>query len=178
MSTTKQITLPLLLLFVILCTEVAAQEAYKTAIGVRFGYPVSISAKHFLSERMAAEAYIGTQGYSGYSTTNISGAVQMDNPFDGNLGIDEDTGLMSWYYGGGASIYFWSFDNFGFDIDSGGTSLGIQGYIGLEFTFDGAPISTSIDWIPTIFIGDAGGLSGFYGGYGTLSVRYVLNRGD
>jgi len=141
-------------------------QDYKTAIGARLGYPLSASIKHFITENHALEGYVGTRGYAGYRWSNVSGAYLIHKP------IEEVEGLK-WYFGGGASVYFWRFD-FGFGENFGTTSIGIQGYGGLEYTFENAPISLSVDWIPTVFINGFG--SGFGGGFGSLAVRYTLKR--
>jgi hypothetical protein len=52
-------------------------------------------------------------------------------------------------------------------------SITISGYLGLEYTLEGAPVSFSLDWAPTLYIGGFG--SGFGGGYGALAARYVLS---
>jgi hypothetical protein len=141
-------------------------QNYKTAIGARLGYPLSASLKHFVSETSALEGYVGTRGYSGYRWTNVSGAYLYHRP------IEEVEGL-NWYVGGGASVYFWSFD-FGFGENFGTTSFGVQGYGGLEYSFEEVPLSISADWVPTIFFNSY--LSGFGYGYGSLAVRYNLKR--
>lgn len=152
----------------LLATPSDAQN-FQSAVGARLGYPVSASFKHFLSESSAVEAYAGFRGWATYSWITISGAYQIHNPLD-----DVAEGL-EWYYGAGASVYFWNYDfSFGPDEYSN-TSFGIQGYLGLQYTFEDTPINLSVDWVPSIFIGN-GFNTGFGGGYGSLAVRYVLSR--
>lgn len=141
-------------------------QDYQTAIGARLGYPLSASIKHFVKQSHAVEGYVGARWYNRYRWTNVSLAYLIHNSFEG---VDD----LKWYFGGGGSVYFWHYDN-GFADGSTNTSFGIQGYLGLEYTFADVPISLSADWVPTIFVNGYG--SGFGGGYGSIAVRYVLNR--
>lgn len=149
----------------------AAQAQYKTAVGLRLGYPTSATIKYFANETLAFEAYVGTRGFGTYRWNNVSAALQIHRPVDF---IEELEGL-NYYFGGGATVFFWSFEGFtgtGF----GTTSLGVQGYLGLDYAFEDVPINLSVDWIPTVFVGDSF-TTGFGGGYGTIAVRYILGRG-
>lgn len=145
-------------------------QEYKTAIGARLGSPLSASIKYFMNESNALEGYIGFRSYSFYNWLSISGAYQVHKPIKSAPGLQ-------YYFGGGASFFIWSFDEkvyFGQRYSS--SSIGIQGYLGLDYTFEDAPVSLTIDWIPTYFIG-TNFISGFGAGYGSLGVRYILSRG-
>lgn len=145
----------------------SAQGAtYNTAVGLRLGYPLSASVKKFVKDDIAVEAYVGFRGFSGYSWVNLAVALQKHNP------IAEVDGLQ-WYYGAGASVFFFNFDNNFFNDNSSNTSFGVQGYLGLDYKFADVPLNVTLDWIPTLFINGFG--SGFNGGYGSLGVRYILN---
>ncbi|MEZ4954628.1 MAG: hypothetical protein R2825_13755 [Saprospiraceae bacterium] len=146
-------------------TNLNAQD-YQTAIGARLGYPLSASIKHFVTTNNAIEGYVGARWYNRYRWTNVSMAYLIHNSFEG---VDD----LKWYFGGGGSVYFWHYDR-GFADGNTNTSFGIQGYLGLEYTFADVPISLSADWVPTIFVNGYG--SGFRGGFGSVAVRYVLNR--
>ena len=152
----------ILLLCLIGLVKSNAQE-YKSAIGLRLGYPASISYKQFISERGALEAFLGTRGYSAYRWTNIGLAYQHHT-------VIPDVEGLKWYYGGGASLFFWNYDK-GFDGD-GNLSIGILGTLGLDYKFTTAPINLSVDWMPLIFLN--GYDSGPRGGYGALSARYTF----
>jgi hypothetical protein len=70
-------------------------------------------------------------------------------------------------------VYFWSFDN-GYDFgDDASVSIGIQGYLGLDYKFANAPVNLSLDWVPTFFLNGFG--NGFGADNGALAVRYTLN---
>lgn len=99
---------------------------------------------------------------------SVSGVYQFHKP------IDEVDGLQ-YYFGVGASVYFWNFD-FNFSNQYSSTTLGVQGYLGLDYAFEDMPINVTLDWIPTIFVNSGGFTSGFAAGYGTLGVRYILSR--
>lgn len=157
----------LLTLSLIVCFAAAmyGQSEYKSAIGLRFGYPTSISYKTFISDPGAIEVYAGFRGWDGYNWFAVGGMYQHHMQFP-------DVEGLKWYFGGGASVYFWNFDdNFNND-GAGNTSLGINGVLGLDYKFSGAPVNLSLDWMPTVFIG--GYNDGFGAGYGALSARYTL----
>ena len=145
-------------------------QNFKSAVGARLGYPLSITYKQFISESGAFEVYAGTRGFGSLNTRyrwyTISGAYQIHKPIESVEGLD-------YYYGAGASVYFWSFD---YDTNSSTTTFGLQGYGGLSYTFADKPINISVDWVPTFFLNGFG--SGFGAGYGSLAVRYVLSGGE
>lgn len=146
-------------------------QNFKKAIGARLGYPMAISYKHFLNESNAIEVYGGTRGFGGgllggYRWYSLAGAYQVHKPIESVEGLD-------YYFGGGASVYFWAFD---FDTSESTTTLGLQGYLGLSYTFKDTPINVSVDWVPTYFLNGFG--SGFGADSGHIAVRYVLGGGD
>lgn len=149
-----------------LTTGLMAQD-FDSAVGLRLGQPTSVSYKKFISETNALEGYVGFRSFTGASFITASAAYQIHKD------IDEVDGLQ-WYYGAGGSVFLWTLD-----FGDGTTSFGVQGYIGLSYTFDGTPINLSVDWIPTLFINGVSGFgNGFGGGYGTFAVRYVLGGQD
>jgi len=162
----KKISLLFSLLFALaLCSQLNAQD-YKSAIGLRFGYPLSISYKTFLTETNALELYAGYRGYSGvYGYFSIGGLYEIHNPINGVDGL-------SWYYGGGLSVQFFSYDDsYYFNDDLGDFGVGLSGVIGLDYKFADAPFNLSLDFLPTIRFG--GWDSGYYS-WGALAARYVL----
>ena len=159
----------LLLFLLVICTYSQAQEYYKSAVGLRLGYPASISYKTFISQDAALEAYLGLRGYGFGNFVNFSGAYQVHKPISGADGLQ-------WYYGGGASVFFWNYDNDFRDRGFSTTALGVQGYLGLDYAFADAPINLTIDWIPTFFIGGSLNVNGFGGGFGNLGIRYIFSR--
>ncbi|WP_116127877.1 hypothetical protein [Lewinella sp. IMCC34183] len=156
-----------LFIFFILGSLAAAAQEYSSAAGLRLGYPLSLSYKTFVSETAAIEAYAGFRGYSGASWISINAAYQI------HADISDVEGLQ-YYYGGGVGAQFWTFDF----VESSNTTFSLAGYVGLQYTFPDTPISVSLDWVPTYFIGSSNyySYSSFGGGYGGLGVRYVLGR--
>ncbi len=145
-------------------------QSYKSAVGLRFGYPTSVSYKHFLNDSNALEVSAGARFFSFYRWVNVSVAYQFYNPLD--LDIDGLEGLQ-WYFGFGGSAYLWNYDD---SLPNPGRNLsfGVQGYLGLDYAFDDIPLNLSIDWVPSLFLN--GFSSGLRGGYGALSARYILNQ--
>jgi hypothetical protein len=157
----------ILLSVFMLVLGVASQAQYSSAIGLRLGYPVSATYKKFLNDNNAFELTAGFRGYSGYSWFNVGAYYQIHK----DLGSVDN---LRWYYGAGANVYFWNFDNGFLNDNASNTSFGISGVLGLEYTFDDIPLAVSADWIPTFFINGYG--SGFGGGYGGLAARYILGK--
>ena len=152
---------------VVCCVFAAqAQSEYKSAIGLRLGYPLSVSYKQFISDPGAIEVFAGFRNYSGYGWFNVGGL------YEHHSAITSVEGLK-WYVGGGANLFFWNFDK-GFNNDgAANTSIGLMGALGLDYKFANAPFNLSVDWLPTLFVNGYG--SGFGPGYGALSARYTLN---
>ena len=169
----KQITIFLFFMaFMSLAMSTQAQE-FKSAVGVRFGSPMSVSYKYFLNESSAVEVYAGTRGSRNFGINwrwySVSAAYQIHKP----LNVFDIDGL-NYYYGLGATAFFWNYD---FDTDFNSTSFGLQGYLGLSYTFTDKRVNLSLDWIPTYLLGN-GYNRGFGADYGSLSVRYVLGEGE
>jgi hypothetical protein len=161
----------LILLFLLvsgfaLSSNVQAQD-YNSAIGLRFGYPLSLSYKTFLNEKNALDLFLGYRSYSGiYNYLALGGFYEFHNDINGVEGLN-------WYYGFGASIIFIGYDDIPYLNDQGKFGVGLSGIIGLEYTFEDAPVCLSIDFAPTFRIG--GWDDGYYS-WGALSARYILNR--
>lgn len=148
------------------CFAAYSQANYKSAIGLRLGYPASISFKTFLNESNALEAYVGFRRWANYGNfVNIGALYEVHNSFPNVEGLN-------WYYGGGAAVYFWNYEAFYAD-DYSNLNVGISGCLGLDYKFANAPVNLSVDWVPTFVIGDAY-YGGFRGDAGALSVRYTF----
>ena len=141
-------------------------QLYESVVGVRIGAPLSFSYKKIIQENKAIEGILGTRGNDVYRFVNVSGAYQIIQPLDFAT-VEE----LYFYYGAGASIYFWSFKEEG---NNQSVTPGIQGYLGLEYTFPDRPINLTLGWTPSIFI--SGHLAGLRGGYLGVGIRYVLSR--
>ncbi|MCB0522541.1 MAG: hypothetical protein H6577_16065 [Lewinellaceae bacterium] len=174
--------------FLCLCCTLQAQD-FKSAVGAKLGAPLAISLKHFFSENMAVDLYAGTQGrhYNayywdyydrydyryGYRWWTVGANLQYHRPIEINYDL---LGNFSYYFGGGAAAYFWNWDYGYYHSDRySKMSVGIQACGGINYTFDDYPVNVTIEWAPTVFINGFG--SGLRAGYGSVGVRYVLNRG-
>ncbi|MFK7807529.1 MAG: hypothetical protein AB8F74_06945 [Saprospiraceae bacterium] len=147
---------------------VMGQDGYKTAAGGRLGSPLSASIKHFVSEKSALEAYVGASWwFTGYSTTSVNAAYLIHESLD----IEDFEGLR-YYYGGGAGVQFWNYNN-NFVDPGDNTSFSVSGYVGLDYYFEDTPVNVSIDWRPTFLLGSTP-FNFFRARYGSIAVRYIL----
>lgn len=148
----------ILLSFILMNTLVFSQD-YKTAIGLKGGYPGfgSLNAKHFISENSALEATFG--GISRENYGNGAFAI-LDYEIQNSL-----ESSFSWFYGGGGLL--------GFTTNKEGTTtlqLGINSTVGIEYTFEEVPINCSLNMGPLIFISPE--IRFNWGG--GLSIRYAI----
>lgn len=138
---------------------VKAQE-YKTGIGIRAGFSSGLTVKHFMSKKAAFEGLLTTR-WQGFDITGLYEVhVRAFN-----------TEHLNWYYGGGAHIGFYNGDHaYWGTYGTAYTVIGIDGILGLEYTFAEIPINLGLDWKPAL---NLVGYSGFWS-EGALSVRYVF----
>lgn len=149
--------------------SVAAQSnvnshSYTTALGVKF-YPGAVTLKHFVKPNAALEGI----GYFWNRGARITGLYE----FHGDI---KNAPGLKWYIGPGAHVGFYNnkYNYSGYynnKYRDGGTSVGVDGVLGLDYKFKGAPINMSIDWQPSFEFGD---YSGFNGNWGGLALRYVF----
>lgn len=142
---------------------VSSAQDYKSAIGGKLGYGLVASYKTFLNEKNAIELFGGLR-WGGLAAGGFY-QIHKDIPSVDNL---------RWFLGGGASFSTWSF------VGSGYTELTAHFDIGLEYTFEDMPLNVSVDYAPGFVIVDTWDFTGSYnrfrGGYGALTVRYILNK--
>ena len=132
-------------------------SSYQTALGVKF-YPGAITFKHFLTGNNAGEliGYFWNHGF------RLTGLYEIHGDISGASGL-------KWYVGPGAHIGFYDYYNHYNHID--GTYIGIDGVLGLDYKFNGAPINMSVDWQPSFEFGDN---VGFVGNWGGIAIRYTF----
>jgi hypothetical protein len=135
--------------------EINTSSSYETAIGLKFG-PGAISVKHFVNEGVAIEGL-------GYFT---SYGFRLTGLYEFHHDITSVEGLK-WYVGPGVHVGFYN------SAYGGGSSLGIDGVLGLDYKFQGAPINASLDWQPSFEFGSIG-YDGFVGNWGGLGIRYTF----
>jgi hypothetical protein len=152
----NSIFLKLLFVFLFFCAvanqnmQAQAQgDSYKTAIGVKF-YPTGVTLKTFMRSNLAFEAI----GYFWERGSRITGLFEYHYDLT-------PSGRLKWYIGPGAHVGFYKADFF-----DGGTSVGIDGVIGLDYKFPGIPVNVSLDWQPSYEFGNYAGFSGNWGGIG------------
>ena len=135
-------------------------QNYNTGLGLRAGTFSGVTLKHFVSDRSAFEGILDTR-WRGFA---IVGLYEIHN----NLDVDN----LRWYYGFGGHVGFyhgyddhpWADDNKDYTI------IGVDGILGIEYTFDEVPVNLSLDWKPVI---NLVGYNGFWADGFALSIRYV-----
>lgn len=131
-------------------------SSYQTALGVKvWNDGAGISLKHFFSGSNNAGELVG---YFWNQGTRLTGLYEIHGPINGADGL-------KWYIGPGVHIGF-------YDTKHGnGTFAGIDGVLGLDYKFNGAPINISLDWQPSFEFGTN---RGFVGSWGGLGIRYTF----
>jgi hypothetical protein len=151
----------LAVLFVVMAFSFAAQaQSYKSAIGLRGGDPSGITFKTFVNSVNAIELIAGS-GYFGHNL-NLSAYYEWQKPTDWAPNLD-------WFIGPGAHIGFWNTTY----QDEYNTNLviGIDGIIGLEYTFDDIPLNLGVGAGPTFNLTEGPGWWYWNGG---ISIKYVF----
>ena len=129
-------------------------SSYRTALGVKVWDGGGISFKHFVNGNNALELI----GYFWSRGARFTGLYEIHGPISGATGLQ-------WYIGPGAHVGFYN-TKYG-----DGAFIGIDGVLGLDYKFRGAPINLSLDWQPSFEFGDN---RGFVGSWGGLGIRYTF----
>ena len=146
-----------IIILVIGLTTAAYAQDYQTGIGLRGGSGWGITLKHFVSSKNAFEGFF--YGYNhGF---NVTGLYQYHN-----MAFDVDN--LRWYYGFGAHIGSYDYNE---PTNKNDFVLGIDGILGIEYTFTEVPINIGLDWNPHI---NFTGWTGFMPGFGAISIRYTF----
>lgn len=148
--------------FVIVLSILAAVNAqdYKTGIGIRAGFSSGLTIKHFIKQKAAFEGLLKTR-WQGF---DITGLYEIHNEAF-------DVRQLKWYYGGGAHIGFYNGNNVSWGTNGiAYTIIGIDGILGIEYTFSEIPVNIGIDWKPVL---NLIGYSGLWS-EGALSFRFVF----
>ena len=154
----KKILIVLVMLFAFTASYSQSRSmnssSYRTALGVKVWDGGGISLKHFFTGNVAGEfiGYFWVQGF------RVTGLYEIHGNIAGAPGL-------KWYIGPGAhiGIYNTKYGN--------GSFVGVDGVLGLDYKFRGAPINMSIDWQPSFEFGTD---RGFYGNWGGLGIRYTF----
>ena len=124
----------------ILMTTMLRAQDYSTAIGVRLGTGTGLTVKHFINKKGAIEGMLLTR-WPGF---DITGLYEIH-------GEAFETNHLNWYYGFGAHIGFYNGDYVEWGSPgSTYTVFGIDGIIGIEYTFREAPFNLGIDFKPML----------------------------
>lgn len=144
-------------------TVVINAQDYNTGIGIRGGFESGLTIKHFTTQSTAMEFILASR-WRGF---NFTGLYEKHNKAF-------DTDGLRWYYGFGAHIGFWNGNytyNYWGTRGTNYTVIGIDGILGLEYSFKEAPINIGIDWKPAF---NLIGYQGFWADGGALSIRYIF----
>lgn len=128
--------------------------SYRTALGVKVFDGAGITFKHFLTDRNALELIL----YWWKNGTRVTGLYEIHGPINGAPGL-------RWYIGPGAHIGVYNRNH------GNVTAIGIDGVLGLDYKFRGAPINISLDWQPSFEFTDDRGFTGDWLG---LGIRYTF----
>lgn len=155
--------LSVVLLSTVISFAASAQStghSYRTALGAKF-YPGGITLKHFTQTNRALEGI----GYFWVHGFRFTGLYEIHGDFNGAPGL-------KWYIGPGAHIQFWNDEwKRNYPNRDAGVAIGVDGVLGLDYKFNGAPINLSLDWQPSFnFVG----YNYFEGGWGGFAVRFTF----
>jgi hypothetical protein len=146
---------------IVLFSFLAKSQDYKTAFGLRGGFSNGLTIKHFLSGTNAIEGILTTR-WGGF---NVTGLFEVHNtlPTEG----------LCWYYGGGIHMGVWDGSKGNPWVGGGQTTsvIGIDGILGMGYTFVDIPLNLSVDWKPAY---NLLGHSGIWADNFALSVRYTI----
>jgi hypothetical protein len=154
----KKIFIIFLLLFTFSQASLISKN-YNNAIGVRGLFDGGITYKQFVDNTKAFEVILS----GGDKWFGLTGFYQWHNKTHAKQ--------LEWYYGAGVHAVFiedhkhtpWDRNT---DTD---LVLGVDGILGIEYSFREVPIVVSADWNPTLnLIGD----SGLWLSRGSVSIRY------
>lgn len=136
---------------------------YRNAIGGRFGIANGITFKHFMNNNNALDFIVNFRSKKNvYSTFRVIGLYEVHLPINNAPGL-------KWYYGGGGGIGVYDYKG-----DGDGNSevaVSLDGVLGLDYKFNGAPINVSLDWKPALDLTPDTGFDAE--GFG-LSIRFAF----
>ena len=144
-------------------SSASAQQDYKTAIGIRINGGAGVTLRHDLGNSKSMEGIL----YMRWGGINLTGLFQVNYP------VFSEPGFRA-YFGVGGNVGVFDADKGPwFDNSASGSDVvaGIDGQLGLEYTFMDLPLNLSIDWKPTAYLL---GEQAIYAGDVGLSIRYVL----
>ncbi|WP_207429479.1 hypothetical protein [Pedobacter sp. SYSU D00535] len=156
----KKLSLSLFVAVLLLMASSAAKAQYRHGLGVRVGDSYGITFKTFLESDKALDFILNVKNRDDYSIFRLTGLYEVHNPIAGAPGL-------RWYYGGGATVGSYEYKR----TDESELLLSIDGVLGLDYKFAGAPINASLDWKPALVLNPYTDLD--EGGFG-LSIRFTF----
>ncbi|MDP1843996.1 MAG: hypothetical protein Q8K64_11285 [Sediminibacterium sp.] len=157
-----------LLLITVLSIAIASTnlsaQSYKNGLGLRFGGLTNgLTVKHFMNSSSALEGILSV----GRQSFIVTGLYEKHSAVDGSKRFNV-------FYGGGAHIgFFQNGGSYYYNSNrfyTSSTVVGLDGILGLDYKFNGAPINISMDIKPFVDFFD-GNFVYFDGG---LSLRYTF----
>lgn len=145
----------------LLLSGFAYNQNYNTALGIKGGFPGfgAFNVKHNFDAKSAIEGSIG----GGTHHIWLQGLYEINNEIKNGF---------SWYYGIGADLGVWT-GNYRYNYngrDYNGGYGGIDGVIGLEYTFEKIPLNLAVDAVPSIRLFPYVG----FAFYGNFAVRFAI----
>jgi hypothetical protein len=143
--------------------SVSYAQDYNTGIGLRGGFSNGLTIKHFTGSKSAIEVILDTR-WRGFE---ITGLYEIHNQAFNTTGL-------KWYYGIGGHVGFYNGDYTYKYWGATGTTytvVGIDGILGMEYSFNEIPINIGLDWKPAF---NLIGYSGFWVDGGAFSIRYIF----
>ncbi len=143
-------------------TSVSAQRAnqkwYRHAIGIRVENEdlIGISYDRFLSNQTAGELFLMSDLSSGAEITGLYKYVKS---------LPDVPASVRWYAGCGVHIGQWEQTDIVFGVD---------GVLGIGYTFDQIPLNLTIDWHPIINVVTSNKNEAFIPIKFGLSARYII----
>ncbi len=151
----------LILISVALISITLNGQDYRTSLGLRAGLPYGVTIKHFLNKTNALEGILAAS-WGGFVIVGLYENEHWTGQYPG----------LNWFWGVGAHVGFWDVGrNPNVNETYTGSIIGLDGILGLEYTFDEIPLNLSLDILPTF---NLIGYSGWGGINGGLSIRYVF----
>lgn len=149
------------MLFLLCLISFSKAQNYNTGIGLRGGFANGLTIKHFTGSKTALEGIIASR----WRGLELTGLYEYH-------GRAFDTERLKWFIGFGGHVGFWNGDyaNWG-SPGNMYTVVGLDGILGLEYSFLEVPVSLGIDWKPAF---NFYGYSGFWGDGGAVSIRYIF----
>ncbi|MBI1184408.1 hypothetical protein GC194_09060 [bacterium] len=153
---------PLLPLLLLLAGFSAYSQDYKWAVGLRLGGNPGFTMKKSLESNRYFEGILSPDEHGFLAVTLL----------EQHKALLAEPGL-SWYYGAGGHAGFWNNtkNNNYFKYGDNRYAIGLDGILGIEYSFLNLPFDIGLDWKPAFNLIEN---TGFYIGNGALSIRFKL----